>query len=138
MLGATRAYGRLDSPAMSSLKGNANLKVTFNYSGSRSGSSTYYPVGIFTSTTDSGLLDGYATQFENSEVWGASGYVQIPDIPTRGSAGSMSLSMTSVLEDCGPQTRLSWHVAGMGYKNWKIDNGNQWMYIDNVKVQIAN
>ena len=138
ILGATRAYGRLDSPAMSSLKGNANLKVTFNYSGSRSGSSTYYPVGIFTSTTDSGRLDGYATQFENSEVWGASSYVQIPDIPTGGSAGSMSLSMTSVLEDCNPQTRLSWHVAGMGYKNWKIDNGNQWMYIDNVKVQIAN
>ncbi len=138
ILGATRAYGRLDSPAMTCLKKEANLKVTFNYSGSRSGSSTYYPVGIFTSTTDIGPLNGYATQFNNDQVWVPANYVQIPNIPTNGSAAATNLQMTGELKNCDSQTRLSWHVAGMGYKNWKIDNGNQWMYIDNVKVQIAN
>ena len=123
---------------MSSLKGNADLRVTFDYSGSRTGSSTYYPVGIFTSTSNAGLLNGYATQFVNDPSWAPSAYVEIPNIPTGGSASSMSMSMTTILEGCDRQTRLSWNVAGMGFKWFKIDNGNQMLYIDNIKVQIAN
>ena len=137
--GATRAYGRLDSPPMSSLKGSANIKVTFNYSGSRSGNTTYYPVGVCGTTVSPGLLNGYATQFNNSESWsGVSDKVSIPDIPTSGSAADTNKSMTCTFNDCTENTRLTWHVVGMGYKNWKINNGTDWMYLDNVRVQIAN
>lgn len=137
--GATRAYGRLDSPPMSSLKSSANIKLTFNYSGSRSGNTTYYPVGVCGTTMSNGLLNGYATQFNNEEAWsGVSDLVSIPDIPTSGSATATSKTMTCTFEDCMPSTRLTWHVAGMGYKSWKINNGIDWMYIDNIRVQIAN
>lgn len=137
--GATRAYGRLDSPPMSSLKGSANIKVTFNYSGSRSGNTTYYPVGVCGTTVSSGLLNGYATQFNNNESWsGVSDLVSIPDIPTSGSATATNKTMECTFNDCTPNTRLTWHVVGMGYKSLKINNGTDWMYLDNVRVQIAN
>lgn len=140
ILGATRAYGRLDSPKLSGLKpgASADVSVSFDYSGSRSGSSTYYPVAVCGSTGFDGLLNGYATQFNNNESWtDIEGKQSVPGIPTNGSATSLSKSMTYTITDCTSTTRLSWHVAGMGYKNWKIDNGNQWMYIDNIKVQIT-
>ena len=139
ILGATRAYGRLDSPKLSGLKpdASANVSVSFDYSGSRDGSSTYYPVAVCGSTGFDGLLNGYATQFNNNESWtDIEGKQSVPGIPTNGSATSLSKSMTYTITDCTSATRLSWHVAGMGYKNWKVDNGNQWMYIDNIKVQI--
>jgi hypothetical protein len=63
--------------------------------------------------------------------------VTIQEIPTSGSATSMTKRMEYYLSGCDASTRLSWHVAGMGYKKWKVNNGNQWMYIDNIKVQIA-
>jgi hypothetical protein len=50
----------------------------------------------------------------------------------------MSKSMTMTVAECDAATRLSWHAVVMGYKSWKIDNEDGWMYIDNVKVQIAN
>lgn len=140
LLGATRAYGRLDSPQLVGLKPDAsvNVSVSFDYSGSRSGSSTYYPVAVCGSTGFDGLLNGYATQFNNAESWtDIEGKQSVPGIPTNGSATSLSKSMTYTITDCTSTTRLSWHVAGMGYKNFKIDNGNQWMYIDNIKVQIT-
>lgn len=140
ILGATRAYGRLDSPKLSGLKpgASADVSVSFDYSGSRNGSSTYYPVAVCGSTGFDGLLNGYATQFNNNESWtDIEGKQSVPGIPTNGSATSLSKSMTYTITDCTSTTRLSWHVAGMGYKNWKIDNGNQWMYIDNIKVQIT-
>ena len=140
ILGATRAYGRLDSPQLVGLKpdASANVSVSFDYSGSRSGSSTYYPVAVCGSTGFDGLLNGYATQFNNAESWtDIEGKQSVPGIPTNGSATSLSKSMTYTITDCTSTTRLSWHVAGMGYKNFKIDNGNQWMYIDNIKVQIT-
>lgn len=138
--GATRAYGRLESPQLSAIKPGkeVKVKVSFNYSGSRNGNSTYYPVGVCGYVTESGLLKGYATQFNNSEAWnGIYDYSSIPDIPTSGSASNATMSMTYNINDCTSAHRLSWHVAGMGYKSWKINNGNQWMYVDNVKVQIA-
>jgi hypothetical protein len=140
ILGATRAYGRLDSPQLVGLKPDAsvNVSVSFDYSGSRSGSSTYYPVAVCGSTGFDGLLNGYATQFNNAESWtDIEGKQSVPGIPTNGSATSLSKSMTYTITDCTSTTRLSWHVAGMGYKNFKVDNGNQWMYIDNIKVQIT-
>lgn len=138
--GATRAYGRLDSPAMSTIKPGkkVNVKVSFTYSGSRSGSSTYYPVGRCGYTTIPDAINGYATQFNNDEAFkDIDGAVTIPNIPTNGSAAAATAEMTYTIADCTSKHRLSWHVGHMGYKSWKIDNGNGWMYVDNIKVQIV-
>ena len=138
--GTTRAYGRLDAPAMSKIKAGkqVNVKVSFTYSGSRSGSSTYYPVGRCGYTTIPDAINGYATQFNNDEAFkDIDGAVTIPNIPTNGSAAAATAEMTYTIADCTSEHRLSWHVGHMGYKSWKIDNGNGWMYVDNIKVQIV-
>ena len=138
--GATRAYGRLDSPAMSTIKPGkkVNVKVSFTYSGSRSGNTTYYPVGRCGYTTTPDAINGYATQFNNNEAFkDIDGAVTIPNIPTNGSAAAATAAMTYTIADCTSKHRLSWHVGHMGYKSWKINNGNGWMYVDNIKVQIV-
>ena len=138
--GATRAYGRLDSPALSAIKPDKDVKVvvTFDYGGSRSGNSTYYPVGRVGYTTTQGAISGYATQFNNNEAFAnIDGAVTVPNIPTSGSATGLTQSMTYTIETCTSQHRISWHVGHMGYKSFKINNGYGWMYVDNVKVQIV-
>ena len=143
--GATRAYGRLESPVMSALKPGitVDLKVTFDYSGARlAGNETYYPVAKFGGVYDSSndvLFAGYATQFNNSpDFTGIASATDIPSIPTNGNASTMTGTLTHTLTDCSATTRLSWHVGNMGYKSWRIDNGYSALYVDNVRVQIAN
>lgn len=140
ILGATRAYGRLDSPALSTIKSNkkVNVRVVFDYGGSRSGNTTYYPVGRVGYTTTQGLINGYATQFNNSESFtNIEGAQNIPNIPTSGSASNLTQSMTYNISGCTSSHRISWHVAHMGYKSWQINNGYSWLYIDNIRVSIA-
>ena len=140
-LGATRAYGRLDSPAMTSLKAgaNVNIELTFDYSGSKDGASKYSHSAVVGTTDHEGLLSGYATQFNNSESWtGIVSPVKINDIPTNGSAAAANLSMTSIFADCTSETRLTWHVVAMGRGGiFDANNANTWLYVDNVKVKIA-
>ena len=140
ILGATRAYGRLESPALSCIKSDSpvNVKVTFDYGGSRSGNSTYYPVGRVGYVTSEGVLNGYATQFNNDAAFSdIADAAEIPSIPTSGSASSLSKSMTYTISNCTSSHRISWHVGHLGYKNFKVNNGYGWMYIDNIKVQIV-
>ena len=138
--GATRAYGRLDSPSLSAIKPNKDVKVkvTFDYGGSRSGNSMYYPVGRVGYTTTQGAIAGYATQFNNSESFAnIDGAETVPNIPTSGSATGLTQSMSYIIDACTSSHRISWHVGHMGYQSWKINNGYGWMYVDNVKVQIV-
>ena len=138
--GATRAYGRLDSPALSCIKADkyVKVKVSFDYGGSRSGNTTYYPVGRVGYTTTSGLINGYATQFNNNEAFAnIDSAAPVPNIPTSGSATALNQSMTYTIDDCTSSHRISWHVGHLGYKSWKINNGCGWMYIDNVRVSIV-
>lgn len=141
-LGATRAYGRLDSPALSGIKPNAyvNVKVMFDYGGSRSGQSCYYAGGRVGYTTTPGVMNGYATQFnDNAAFANIDGAVEVPSIPSSGSATSLTQSMTYSIKDCTSSHRISWHVCSLGTPPWyaKIGNGYQWMYVDNVRVQIV-
>lgn len=136
--GATRAYGRLDSPAMSAIKEgkDVNVKVTFDYGGGRSGGTWAYAIARAGYTTTQGILNGYATQFNNNEAFaGIDGAVEITNIPTSGSASALTLSMSYNIEACTSSHRLSWHVGSLG--TTFIGNGYQWIYVDNVKVQIA-
>lgn len=136
--GATRAYGRLESPALSAIKPDKNVKVkvTFDYGGSRSGGSWAYAVAKVGYTTTQGILNGYATQFNNNAAFsGIDGAIDVPDIPTSGSASALTLSMSYNIDVCTSLHRLSWHIGSLG--TTFIGNGYQWIYIDNVKVQIV-
>lgn len=134
--GGTRSYGRLESPALSALKKASDIKVTFDYGGSRSGSSNFYPVGVCGYVYGEGLLSGYATQFVNDPSWtDISGVTSIPNIPKSGNATTLT-TMSYTISGCDGYCRLSWHVGGMGTAF--IANGLQWMYVDNIKVQIVN
>jgi len=136
--GGTRAYGRLDSPALSAIKPDKDVKVkvTFDYGGSRSGGSWAYAVAKAGYTTTQGILNGYATQFNNNEAFAnIDGAVDVPNIPTSGSASALTLSMSYNIDVCTSSHRLSWHIGSLG--TTYIGNGYQWMYIDNVKVQIV-
>lgn len=136
--GATRAYGRLDSPALSAIKADkdVNVKVTFDYGGSRSGGNWAYATARAGYTTTQGVLNGYATQFNNNAAFsGIDGAIEVPNIPTSGSASALTLSMSYNIEACTSLHRLSWHIGSLG--TTFIGNGYQWLYVDNVKVQIA-
>ena len=139
--GATRAYGRLESPAMSAIKPDCNVKVkvSFTYSGKESGSyDYYYPVAKCGYTTSSGLLNGYGTQFNNEQAFsGIDGATDIPSVPTSGSAAAATNNMEYTISNCTSNHRLSWHVMQYGYKSWKINNDTGYLYVDNIKVQIV-
>ncbi len=138
--GATRAYGRLDSPALSAIKPGAStkVKVSFTYSGAESSNkSYYYPVGKCGYTVSAGLLNGYATQFNNNEAFTSiDGANTIPSIPTN---GSTTQAMEYTINNCTSNHRLSWHVMQYGKPSgWNlIGNDCGWMYVDNIKVQIV-
>ena len=138
-VGTTRTYGRLDSSPITALKPNAevNVSVSFNYSGGRDGSSKYYPVAICGYVTDSGKIDGSTTVFSDSKSWqNIFGQNEIPNISTSGSFSSITQSMTYTISSCTSAHRLSWQITGMG-RTYSISNGNQWMFIDNIRVSIA-
>ncbi|MBR5138784.1 MAG: hypothetical protein IKV12_04465 [Alistipes sp.] len=143
-LGATRAYGRLESPAMSAIKQDCGVKVkvSFTYSGNESGSyDYYYPVAKCGYTTASGLLNGYATQFNNNQAFtGIDGATDIPSVPTSGNAAAAqtgSKNMEYYIDSCTSYHRLSWHVMQYGFKRWATNNDTGYLYIDNIKVQIV-
>lgn len=141
--GFTHTFGRLDSPALSGLKNGANVKisVSFNYSGGRDGRSEFSPRAVFGYTTTSGPIDGITGSFSSdSDNWkDINGYTLIPSISTSGSFTNITQSMTHTISNCTNTYRLSWQIRGTGKITGfiQIGNGNQWMFIDNIKVQIV-
>lgn len=137
-LGATRTYGRLDSPQLTGLKSSASvkLKVSFSYSGGRSGNEAYSIIGVFGRTTKTGQIDARAA-VESSPSWeNITDYVSIPTIPLTGSYANIDKTTEYTITDVTSSCRLSWVVMGDGSSR-SITNGNQWMFIDNIKVQIV-
>lgn len=138
VLAATRTYGRLDSPQLTGLKSgaSANLKVSFSYSGGRSGNEAYSIIGVFGRTTTTGPI-GARAKVEGSPTWeNITDYVDLPTIPLTGSYANIDQSVEYTMTGVTSACRLSWIVMGSG-KTSIVANGNQWMYIDNIKVQIA-
>lgn len=139
-LGATNAYGRLESPALSGIKSGkkVNVKVSFTYSGGRSGNSKFASTAVCGYTTDTGLLNGYATQFnDNISFQGITGYSTLPTLPTSGSAAAATTPMEYSIANCASNYRLSWHIVHLETSYVFISNGYGMLYIDNVKVQIV-
>lgn len=138
--GYTHTYGRLDSPTMSGLKDGVviNVRVSFNYSGGRNGDSDFEPRAVFGYTTTQGLIDGTTGSFSaDKDNWNdIAGFNLVPSISVDGSFSNVTQSMTYDINDCAKNYRLSWQIRGTGEGAF-ITNGNQWLYIDNVKVQIV-
>lgn len=138
--GYTHTYGRLDSPALSSIKDgeNVNIKISFNYSGGRDGDSGYSPRVVFGYTTTGGPIDGTTGSFSSDEDnWSNISNPQIIEsISTSGSYTNVSQTFNGNIRNCNKNYRLSWQIRGTGEGGF-ISNGNQWMFIDNIKVQIV-
>jgi hypothetical protein len=138
-LGTTRTYGRLDSPALSGIKSGVKIavKVSFNYSGGRQGSSKYSPWAKIGYHTTEGNIAGHTTTFSDS--WKTNSVdteVDITPIEVTNSWSNITQEATFVFSDFTNAHRLAWIVTGTGRSN-SITNGNSWIYLDNIKVQIA-
>ena len=142
--GMTHTYGRLDSPVLSCIKDGVKVKinVSFNYSGGRDGRSEYSPRAVFGYTTISGPINGKTGSFSSdADNWeNISSPQLIPSISTSGSFDKITQSSTFELDNCENDYSLSWQIRGTGKMTGlvQIGNGNQWMFIDNIKVQIVS
>ena len=141
--GFTHTFGRIDSPALSNLKDGASvdIKVSFDYSGGRDGREEYSPRAVFGYTETTGPISGTSGSFSSdSDNWNDISEPQlIPTIDLSGSYTKVHQNMTCVISGCANTYRLSWQIRGTGSMTGiiQIGNGNQWMYIDNIKVQIS-
>ena len=138
--GYTHTYGRLDSPAMSALKDGVEVTVSvmFNYSGGRDGDKGYSPRAVVGYTTSEGPINGKTGSFSSDEDgWeNILDPILVPSISVSGTYSSITQSMSTTMSGFTNQCRLSWMIRGSGEGGF-ISNGNQWMYIDNIRVKIA-
>lgn len=141
--GMTHTYGRLDSPALKAIKDNTQvtIQVSFNYSGGRNGKTAYSPRAAFGYSSVTGPINGTSGSFtSDADNWNELyGYQVVPSISVSGSYTSITQTMTHTIPDCANNYRLSWQIRGTGKLTGlvQIGNGNQWMYIDNIKVSIV-
>lgn len=139
--GATRAYGRLDSPAMGALKAGAkvNVSVRFNYNGGcrdDDKDKAYTSIAAFGYTTTSGTIKGYATQYvDEPQFSNISEHTEFSDIEKTGSWDSITKEKHYTISGCANNYRLSWHMSVMGGNG--INNACHWIYLDNIRVSIA-
>lgn len=133
-LGAINNYrGRFDTSTMSKLKStaNVNLRVTFTYSAALRTylMSTGSTMMHFGTTTTSGAISP-STDISNVAI---SDFV-ISD--TAGSFTSIYNQAEATCSGCTNATRLSW-IADTNAEGAVAGNANFWLYVDNIKVQIA-
>lgn len=125
--------GRFDTSTMSKLKStaNVNLRVTFTYSAALRTylMSTGSTMMHFGTTTTSGVISP-STDISNVAI---SDFV-ISD--TAGSFTSIYNQAEATCSGCTNATRLSW-IADTNAEGALAGNANFWLYVDNIKVQIA-
>lgn len=133
-LGAAAHYkGRVDTAPITTLKSgvNAKVKVMFDYGADRAeyGIGSGNPTLTFGYTTDTGAL---APSGDLSNI-----VVSASEVTSlSGSFTSTSLSRSVTIDGLSNGTRLSWQ-SGTTRGNSFAGNGNYWIYLDNIKVQIA-
>lgn len=136
---------RVDTAPLSGLKAGANVSVswTFDYSMDRQegGVAISMPllgqyVYLGSTTTQGAIKSG--TNFYTSGIGGQDGSFPVNFYLNEvgGSYTTISNTYNYVMANCGSTTRLTWlttneHKAG-------TTNGTYWLYIDNVRVSIAN
>ena len=128
--------GRLDSAPLAGIKaGHAvSVRVSFDYSGNKTeykgwGGKTGDTIFAYGYTTEQGAFNGN-TNLHNTIK---SNIV----LSTGGSYTSISKTETFTLPNCSSAHRLSWQ-ASTNKAGALIQNGNYWLYLDNIKVSIVN
>lgn len=153
--GATRTNGRLDSPAMKSLKSGANvtLKVEFDMgayanSGYERENDIFCMAGIHTSPENSTLNGKETTTVAGKEI---NDYNRIPGMfsshcLTTGylgnnynndSFGSTFPTYSFTANGCTSATRLCWIPCCVQTTWFTSGNAHYYIYIDNIRVSIA-
>lgn len=133
-----RNTGRVDTPALAKLKSGANatIKVDYDYAGDRyeaigSGGYPVYSAGTSTSVVTAGddTIDNVAV----------SSVVLAIDGPNQNGTyyGNTPHHNSFNASGCGNTTRVCWYVTNNRAGSFG-GNGMYWLYIDNIKVQIAN
>lgn len=134
-LGAIAHYrGRIDSAPISTIKSGKSItvRVQFNYSGANRsyGSVTKgNPCISFGYTTTSGVI-APTTNLSNVQM----SKTTITD--TSGSFTNVNQSADKTFSGCTNATRLSWMAETTAKGSWG-GNVNSWIYIDNIRVSIA-
>ena len=150
-MGATRTNGRLDSPAMKSLKAGANvtLKVEFGMGSYGTDSKEIYCFAGTHTAAESSPLNGWnETKAFGSPSNDAS---RIPSKLTNhcyssghiapaysdDSFGESFPTYSFTASGCTSETRFVW-VPGTNNTTWSsIGNAHYYLYIDNIRVSIA-
>ena len=152
--GATRSNGRLDSPAMKALKSGANvtLKVEFDMgayanSGYSKNNDIFCTAGVHTSSESSALNGIVTTTVAGTDI---NDYNRVPKMfssvcLTTGylgnnynndSFGSTFPTYSFTVSGCSSATRFGW-VPCCIQQNWGSGNAHYYIYIDNIRVSIA-
>ena len=125
--------GRIDSPTMSCIKSGqtVKVKVSYNYSGGRhegAGWKKGTPKYKHGYTTASGAQSSATNNitFVGEEM----------EQGTDGSYSKVHKSASYQIDECKNNIRLSWY-ANVSRSKGVAQNGNYWLYIDKVKVQIV-
>lgn len=128
-----RYHGRLDSPRFTALKEGVavDLEVTLNYAGGYVGNSSISPIAAYGYDTSSA---GAINSKESDTGWYISGATQFPSLSLDGSFDAVPYTLTYTITGGSNIHRLSWEVGSVGYAN--TTNGNYWLYLDNIRVQI--
>lgn len=133
--GVSRYHGRLDSAPLNGIKPDKTptVKISFNYGGGRGGNDSYSPIAAYGYTTTQGKIDSKSDSKQN---WYISGATVFDDLPLDSNFNSIPKEKTYTIENCTNLHRLSWEVNSTG-SAWAA-NANSWLYLDNIKVSIAN
>ena len=152
--GATRSNGRLDSPAMKALKSGANvtLKVEFDMgayanSGYGKNNDIFCTAGVHTSSESNALNGIVTTTVAGTDI---NDYSRVPKMfssvcLTTGylgnnynndSFGSTFPTYSFTASGCSSATRFGW-VPCCIQQNWGSGNAHYYIYIDNIRVSIA-
>lgn len=129
--------GRVDSAPLASIKSgkSVKVKVTFNYTGYSNGSTT--PMLSYGYGEQQGALVGYY-QGGSAAIQGGELIEHIEgdkvSAPKDGSASSINESAEFEIASCTTLTRLGWDCYGSKGKN---STTQEWVFIDNIKVQIV-
>lgn len=128
--------GRIDTPALKGIKSTAKIKIEFDYSSAYK----YYFTRKGELNTPTKFYMGYTTTEDaiNSNV--DLSYTLISKNLTNEN-GSYDYGFVSqdpiTIDSATAKTRLSWMVNTDIRANFWGGNGNVWVYLDNIKVQIA-
>ena len=154
-LGVTRSNGRLDTPAISTLKSGAKvkLKVTFDMgayvnSGYDSGNDVFLVAGTHTSSESSaldGVTDTKAFSSVDDDATRVAGVFNnvalktgnIPNNFTNDSFNSEFPTYSFTVDGCGATTRLCWVPCCSQGTFLTPNNAHYYLYFDNIKVQIV-